>query len=262
MGYHIPPGGLWKGDYRVLDLEACTKAESTHDVRLFRVREVFPEERLSFPVKEGTIKTLVPGLMEDGNDNTGNNSGPYEDMLAQTSHDAVPREAAHDTGGAATSARPGQDQDIQEQGQGATPATLDEWVVRGANNDRLVRIHRTPRKRMFSPQACHDIPPVPLEKIDVQRITLTNLAEEHLLKIEDCWDGSANDTRELDDFWVGETQFYLVPEKPPEGHVYVDGRITRKQATQRPENIWPEEWSSMSSKQRRLAKERWEKKKR
>ena len=195
MGYHIPPGGLWKGDYRVLDFEACTKAESTNDVRPFRVREVFPEERLSFPVKEGAIKTLVPGIMEEGNDNAGNDLGPNEDMLAQTSHDVVPREAAHDTGGAATSARTGQDQDIQEQGQGATPATLDEWVVRGANNDRLVRIHRTPRKRMFSPQACHDIPPVPLEKIDVQRITLTNLAEEYLLRIEDCWDGSANDTR-------------------------------------------------------------------
>ncbi len=25
MGYHVPPGGKWKGDYRVLDLEACAK---------------------------------------------------------------------------------------------------------------------------------------------------------------------------------------------------------------------------------------------
>ena len=95
----------------------------------------------------------------------------------------------------------------------------------------------------------------------MQRITLTNLAEQPLQKIEDCWDGSANDARELEDFWVGETQFYLIPEKPPDGYVYVDGRITRKQATRRPENIWPEEWSAMSTKQRRLAKEKWEKKK-
>ena len=28
MGYHIPPRGKWKGDYRVLDLEACAKAEA------------------------------------------------------------------------------------------------------------------------------------------------------------------------------------------------------------------------------------------
>jgi hypothetical protein len=119
---------------------------------------------------------MVPGILEEGEDNADNNSGPAEEMLAQTPHDVVPREAVHNTGGAATSERTGQDQDVQEQRQGVTPTTQNEWVVRGVNNDRLVRIHKTPRRRMFSQQACHDVPPVPLEQIDVQRITLTNLA--------------------------------------------------------------------------------------
>ena len=212
MGYHVPPGGRWKRDYRVLDFEVCEKSESSNDVRLFRVKEIFPESQLTFPVKDGSVKTAVPGILEEVRDHEEGHTGSSEDMLAQTPHDIVPRELTHDAGGAANSEQAPDSQE-QEQGQVA-PTTKDEWVIRGANNDRLVRIHRTQRRRMFSPQACHDLPPVPLHQIDVQRITLTNLAEQPLQKIEDCWDGSAKDTTELEDFCVGETQFY--PEKPPE----------------------------------------------
>ena len=199
---------------------------------------------------------MVPGILGERLDHEEGHTNSSEDMLAQTPHDIVPRAPAHNAGGAANSEKSEEAPDSHENGQVA-PATQDEWVIRGANNDRLVRIHRTQRRRMFSPQACHDLPPVPLEQIDVQRITLTNLAEQPLQRIEDCWDGSSNDARELEDFWVGEKQFYLIPEKPPDGYVYVDGRIIRKQATQRPENIWPEDWASMSKNQRRLAKEKW-----
>ncbi len=140
-----------------------------------------------------------------------------ENTLAQTPHDIVPGEPAPSAGGGATFEEA---PDSHENGQGLTPATQDAWVILGANNDRLVRIHRTQRNRMFTPQACHDL--LPLEQVDVQRITLTNLAEQPLLRFEYCWDGSAIDTRELEDFWVGETQSYLIPDKPPDGYVFVD----------------------------------------
>ena len=44
------------------------------------------------------------------------NPGPLVDLLAQTSHDVVSREAAHNTGGAATSERTGPKQDVQDKG--------------------------------------------------------------------------------------------------------------------------------------------------
>ncbi len=47
MGYHVPPGGKWNGDYRVLDIEACAKAESSNDVKPFRVKAAFPESPLT-----------------------------------------------------------------------------------------------------------------------------------------------------------------------------------------------------------------------
>ena len=98
MGYHVPPGGRWKGDFRVLDLEVCEKAESFNDVRFFRVKEIFPESQLTFPVKDGSVKTAVPGILEEVRDHEAGHTGSSEDMLAQSPHDIVPREPTHDAG--------------------------------------------------------------------------------------------------------------------------------------------------------------------
>ena len=165
----IPPGKLCKSDYRMLDLEESAKAESYDYAGAFRIREAFPAERLTFPVEEGSVKNMGPGILEERKDNEDNNSGPADDILAQTPQDVVPRETVHNTGGAATSEQTGHEQD-----------------ERGANNDKLVRIHKTPRKRMYSPpQACHDIPPVLSKEIDVQRTTITNL----VMLTTDKWAG-------------------------------------------------------------------------
>ena len=154
----IPSGGLCEGEYHVLDLEACANAENYDSVGTCRVQEAFPPERLTFPVNEGSVEIMRSGILEERKDNEDKNSGPEEDMLSQMPHYVVPREAVHNTGGAATSERTGQDQDVQKQRQ-------DKWVLRGA----------TPRKRMYSPQTCHDIPPVLAKEIDIQPIALTNL---------------------------------------------------------------------------------------
>ena len=45
MGYHVPPGCKWGGDYRVLDYDVCAKAESMSEVKPFRVKEVFAEDK-------------------------------------------------------------------------------------------------------------------------------------------------------------------------------------------------------------------------
>ncbi len=78
---------------------------------------------------------------------------------------------------------------------------------------------------MFSPSVCGDTPPVNLENIDVRRTTRTNPQNQDEQEIRDCWDGSANDARELSDEWTGETQFEVIDrtELPP-GWKMVEGR--------------------------------------
>ena len=49
----------------MLDYDVCTKAESLNEVKPFRVKEVYAEEKLSFPVKEKILKAMVPGILED-----------------------------------------------------------------------------------------------------------------------------------------------------------------------------------------------------
>ena len=161
---HTSPGGLYEDDPRVLDLGAHARAESTESVRI-RMRETSPAERLTFPVKEGSVKTTEQGVIEEGTDNVARNPGPLVDMLAQTPHDVVYREAAHNTGGAATSERTGPKQDVQDKGivQGENHKTPKKQLMRTHKTPKkqLMRTHQTPKKRKNSSQGCYDTPPVP-----------------------------------------------------------------------------------------------------
>ena len=48
----------------------------------------------------------------------------------------------------------------------------------------------------------------------------------------------------MDDHWnMDVTIFELLNKDPPEGHMWAQGRLTKKQVTTRPGHIWPEEWS-------------------
>ena len=63
-------------------------------------------------------------------------------------------------------------------------------------------------------------------------------------RIDDHWniDGS----RGLSDSWTGFTQVTLLKEKPPDGYMWSGERLTKRQATSRPDHLWPEIWRSMS----------------
>ena len=54
-------------------------------------------------------------------------------------------------------------------------------------------------------------------------------------RIDDYWniDGS----RDLFDSWTGFTQFTLLNEKPPDGYMWSGGRLTKRQATSRPDYL-------------------------
>ena len=63
-------------------------------------------------------------------------------------------------------------------------------------------------------------------------------------RIDDYWniDGS----RDLSDPWTGFTQFTILEEKLPEGFMWSGERLLRRQATSRPDHLWPELWRGMA----------------
>ena len=74
-------------------------------------------------------------------------------------------------------------------------------------------------------------------------------------RIDDYWniDGS----RDLSGSWTGFTQFTLSKEKPPEGYMWSWERLTKRQATSRPDHLWPELWRGMSKNAELREKHKW-----
>ena len=86
--------------------------------------------------------------------------------------------------------------------------------------------------------------------------------------IEDYWDIPSHEStgatlslqnRNLSESWTGRTTFNLLRPPPPDGYEWVVGRLTKKQKSLRPPNIWPEIWSTLSPKQKEMARADWNK---
>ena len=63
--------------------------------------------------------------------------------------------------------------------------------------------------------------------------------------------------KELSDAWTGFTRFILLNERPPDGSTWPRWRLTRKQVTSRPDNVWPDMWKHMSDAAKMKGKQRW-----
>ena len=74
-------------------------------------------------------------------------------------------------------------------------------------------------------------------------------------RIDDYWniDGS----RDLPDPWTGVTQFILLEEKPPNGKMWSGRRLTKRQATPRPDRLWPELWTKLGRNAKLREKQKW-----
>ena len=114
-------------------------------------------------------------------------------------------------------------------------AKNDFWSMSG---NFIYRHHVEPRVKLCSPR--EESFPIPLRYIDVSRTTQTNLDGMQESGIDDYWniDGS----RDLSVSWTGFTHFTLLEEKPPDGNIWSGGRLTKRQATSRPDHLWPELW--------------------
>ena len=106
----------------------------------------------------------------------------------------------------------------------------------------IYRHHVEARVKLNSPR--EESFPIPLKYIDVSRTTHTNFDVMQESRIDDYWniDGS----RDLSDSWTSFTQFTLLNEKPPGGYMWSGERLTKRQATSRPDHLWPELWKGMA----------------
>ena len=61
----------------------------------------------------------------------------------------------------------------------------------------------------------------------------------------------------MSDSWTGVTQFTLLSEKPPEGYMWSGWRLTKRQATSRPDHLWPELWTILGRNAKLREKHKW-----
>ena len=131
--------------------------------------------------------------------------------------------------------------DFLGESEGSLPPPHDSFPdVDEAINDFWVMLrniiychHVEPRVKLHSSK--EESFPISLKYIDVSRTRHTNLDVMQESPIDDYWniDGS----RDLSDSWTGFTQFALLSEKPPEGHMWSGERLTKRQATSRPNHL-------------------------
>ena len=73
--------------------------------------------------------------------------------------------------------------------------------------------------------------------------------------IDDYWNVYGN--RDMSDAWTGFRKFTLLNEKPPKGYMWSGRRLTKIQATTRPDHRWPEILSRMSKACQREEQQQW-----
>ena len=220
-------GRIWKGAIVVADVEELeqTDASEVHARRLNAKEVLTPMkgDNLKFPVTDGTVKT----------------SG---DQRLRTStlvrHRSIQGESNIDF----------------------------SWRIRrvSSTTSRLIfrtpdvrKLHRPP-SRWTQSQTVHAERRIISYSDQVHRrhkkhsyITWCNDKEN----IDDCW--NADGERELSDAWTGFTRFILLSERPPDGCTWFGRRLTRKQTTSRPDNVWPDMWKHMSDAAKSKAKQKW-----
>ena len=110
-----------------------------------------------------------------------------------------------------------------------------------------------PRAKLYMPR--EETFAIPLKCIDVTRTTHTSLDVLLEKNIDDYW--NVGGEGELSDAWTGLTRFILLKERPPDGKTWSGRRLTRKQTTSRPDNVWPDMWKHVSDAAKSKAKQKW-----
>ena len=259
IGYAQHAGGGWTEDLLLIDAEEVAAAQHFSDINIqrFNHKEVTPKlqgEEFKFPLAEGSLRQ--PGV----NPRTDESSDPFE-----SAGGASPSSDDDDDDGDTQwnelepfdpeeDGQPKADPDL-ERPEGARPqvdetATKDYWSF---NGEVLTRHHVVPRSTLFVPTdpEC----PIPTRFLDICRRTYTDLGNAKENFIEDYWNVQA--ARVLSDNWMGKTVIPILLKPPKPGWEVIYGRPTKIQKTQRPGNLWPEEWIKMNDARKKKAIEFW-----
>ena len=108
----------------------------------------------------------------------------------------------------------------------------------------------------------------PSQIVHAQRRIISDSIEAHRRYQKHSYSFSSNDgeniddyyyvdgERELSDAWTGFTRFFLLNGRRADGFYMVWGRLTRKQTTSRPDNVWPDMWKYMLGTSKRKAQQK------
>ena len=129
-------------------------------------------------------------------------------------------------------------------------ATNDFWSTSGSF---IYRHHVEPRVKLHSPR--EESFPIPLKYIDVSRTTHTNLDVMQESRIDDNW--NIDRSRDLSDSWTSFTQFTLLDGKPPDEYMWSGERLTKRQATSRPDHLCPELGTKLGRNAKLREKQKW-----
>ena len=234
LGYALYAGGIWKGDELIADLEELETMDASeiYSKRLNAKEVIFPKQgELIFPIADGRIKPL----------------GGDQDLRTSTLIRQRPQGESHvDFLGEPEGSLPPPHDSFPDAGE----AINDFWSMSGNFKNRH---HVEPRVKLYSPR--EESFPIPLKYIDVFRTTHTNLDVKQEKRIDDYWniDGS----RDLSESWTGFTQFTLLEEKPPNGYMWSEVSLTRKQLTSRPDYLWPELWTKLGRNAQLKERQKW-----
>lgn len=100
----------------------------------------------------------------------------------------------------------------------------------------------------------------PIKWLDVHRLTSTTIPDAKFRKMGDYWDGYEASLSELPKSWTGTTRFQLVMPVVDATYMRLAGRDkpVRIVTSDKPEEIFPETWHSMSRSAREDAISQWE----
>ena len=247
MGYVQHAGGGWQGDLKIIDAQEMDEAEKVAlvNVKRFKAAEVFVDYRTA-----------------SGSSATSREEGKIYFPLAEGSVGQPGLDARQQKKLSKRRASQGEPADEVVEEPPVEPPVVHEpdfWTV---NEDQLVRVHRTPRIKLFNFLEVE--PPIPIEYVDVMRITETDLETKAESRIEDYWnEDHVPDAgpRQLSSFWTGRTIIKLLRIAPPRWE-WQSGRLTQVQKSRtgrpgRPPTQWVEHWRLMNGKDKEEAIEEW-----
>ena len=231
LGYVLYAGGIWKGDVMIADIEEWRRWTRLNSARRLNAKEVltpmkgdnFSQSQMEQqnPWRRSTSETLIRDRPERGE----------EQEVFRGESDGL------------SSPNPVQDDSTRDDEE----AKNDFWSITG---DFVYRHHVEPRVKLYMPK--EESFPVPLKYIDVTRNTSTSF--DVLLKNISMITGTWMEKRELSDAWTNFTRFLLLFERPPDGKTWSGRRLTWKQTTSRPDNVWPDMWKHAAKSK---AKQKW-----